>query len=173
MVGGDDADVDPGAADLRRAQAGRRLRLRARRPGRRRALRQDGPQRHRVRHHAGLRRGLRAAGRRRHRDRRARRVPQLAAGHGHPVLAARPAGAGRWTRTRSWRRSAGYAQDSGEGRWTVEAAIDHAVPMPVITRRAVRPVRLPAGRLPGDEGRRRPAQPVRRPRRHRSRSRRP
>ncbi|HVU61034.1 MAG TPA: decarboxylating 6-phosphogluconate dehydrogenase [Mycobacteriales bacterium] len=27
----------------------------------------------------------------------------------------------------------GFAQDSGEGRWTVEAAIDHAVPMPVIT----------------------------------------
>ncbi|MBW1598832.1 decarboxylating 6-phosphogluconate dehydrogenase [Streptomyces sp. JJ38] len=27
----------------------------------------------------------------------------------------------------------GYAQDSGEGRWTVEAAIDHAVPLPAIT----------------------------------------
>jgi 6-phosphogluconate dehydrogenase len=27
----------------------------------------------------------------------------------------------------------GYAQDSGEGRWTVQAAIDHAVPLPVIT----------------------------------------
>src|SRR6478736_669682 len=27
----------------------------------------------------------------------------------------------------------GYAQDSGEGRWTIEAAIDYAVPMPVIT----------------------------------------
>jgi 6-phosphogluconate dehydrogenase len=27
----------------------------------------------------------------------------------------------------------GYAQDSGEGRWTVEAAVDHAVPLPVIT----------------------------------------
>jgi 6-phosphogluconate dehydrogenase len=27
----------------------------------------------------------------------------------------------------------GYAQDSGEGRWTVEAAINNAVPMPVIT----------------------------------------
>lgn len=27
----------------------------------------------------------------------------------------------------------GYAQDSGEGRWTVEAAIDHAVPLPVIS----------------------------------------
>jgi 6-phosphogluconate dehydrogenase len=27
----------------------------------------------------------------------------------------------------------GYAEDSGEGRWTVEAAIDHAVPMPAIS----------------------------------------
>jgi 6-phosphogluconate dehydrogenase len=27
----------------------------------------------------------------------------------------------------------GYAADSGEGRWTVEAAIEHAVPLPVIT----------------------------------------
>ena len=27
----------------------------------------------------------------------------------------------------------GYAQDSGEGRWTVEAAIDLAVPLPAIT----------------------------------------
>ena len=26
-----------------------------------------------------------------------------------------------------------YAQDSGEGRWTIEAAIENAVPMPVIT----------------------------------------
>jgi 6-phosphogluconate dehydrogenase len=27
----------------------------------------------------------------------------------------------------------GYAEDSGEGRWTVEAAVDHAVPLPAIT----------------------------------------
>jgi 6-phosphogluconate dehydrogenase len=27
----------------------------------------------------------------------------------------------------------GYAEDSGEGRWTVEAAINHAVPLPAIT----------------------------------------
>jgi len=26
----------------------------------------------------------------------------------------------------------GYAEDSGEGRWTVEAAIDHAVPLNTI-----------------------------------------
>jgi 6-phosphogluconate dehydrogenase len=28
---------------------------------------------------------------------------------------------------------AGYAEDSGEGRWTVEAAIDNAVPLSAIT----------------------------------------
>lgn len=27
----------------------------------------------------------------------------------------------------------GYAQDSGEGRWMVQAAVEHAVPLPVIT----------------------------------------
>jgi 6-phosphogluconate dehydrogenase len=27
----------------------------------------------------------------------------------------------------------GVAQDSGEGRWTAQAAIDHGVPMPVIS----------------------------------------
>ncbi|WP_436758087.1 phosphogluconate dehydrogenase (NAD(+)-dependent, decarboxylating) [Streptosporangium sp. V21-05] len=27
----------------------------------------------------------------------------------------------------------GYAQDSGEGRWAVQAAVEHAVPLPVIT----------------------------------------
>ncbi len=30
-------------------------------------------------------------------------------------------------------RLRGHAQDSGEGRWTVQAAVDHAVPLPVIT----------------------------------------
>jgi 6-phosphogluconate dehydrogenase len=27
----------------------------------------------------------------------------------------------------------GYAEDSGEGRWTIEAAVEHAVPLPAIT----------------------------------------
>ncbi|MFK0058347.1 phosphogluconate dehydrogenase (NAD(+)-dependent, decarboxylating) [Streptomyces werraensis] len=31
------------------------------------------------------------------------------------------------------RKLRGYAEDSGEGRWTVEAAIDNAVPLPAIT----------------------------------------
>ena len=59
----------------------------------------------------------------------------------------------------------GYADDTGEGRWTVDEAVRLAVPLNVITAVAVRPVRLPAGRLARDEGRRRAAQPVRRPRR--------
>ena len=99
---------------------------------RRRALLQDGPQRHRVRHDAGLRRGLRAAPGRRHRRER------------HRGLRTRGA---QGTVIRSWlldllvRRLhedpdlaeiRGYAEDSGEGRWTVEAAIDNAVPMPAI-----------------------------------------
>ena len=56
----------------------------------------------------------------------------LDAGHGDPVLAARPAGAG----ARGGPELAeirGYVDDSGEGRWTVEEAINHAVPVPVIT----------------------------------------
>jgi 6-phosphogluconate dehydrogenase len=31
------------------------------------------------------------------------------------------------------KRLRGYAEDSGEGRWTIQAGIDHAVPTPVIT----------------------------------------
>ena len=39
----------------------------------------------------------------------------------------------RWPNRRSLRSSAGDVADSGEGRWTVEAAIDEAVAAPVIT----------------------------------------
>ena len=56
--------------------------------------------------------------------------------------------------------------DSGEGRWTVEEAVDRGVPAPVITVGPLRPLRLPGeGRLRPTAGRR-PAQPVRRPRLH-------
>ena len=73
MIGGDDAIVrrlDPIFAALapatdaaprtpgRQAGVDRRARLPALRTGRRRPFRQDGPQRHRVRHDGGLRRGL-------------------------------------------------------------------------------------------------------------------
>jgi 6-phosphogluconate dehydrogenase len=39
----------------------------------------------------------------------------------------------------------GFVQDSGEGRWTVEAAIEEAVPADVITVGALRPLPLAAG----------------------------
>ena len=58
----------------------------------------------------------------------------------------------------------GYADDSGEGRWTVEAGIDNAVADSGDHRGSLCAVRLPARRLPRDEGRRRDAQPVRRSR---------
>ena len=138
----------------------------------RRALLQDGPQRHRVRHDAGLRRGLGAAREGRRGRQRHRGLPLLARGHRDPVLAARPAGRRARRRRRTSTRSRGYAEDSGEGRWTVEAAIDNAVATAGDHRGAVRPVRLPPGRQPGDEGGRGDAQPVRRPRRQ-DRARRP
>ena len=39
----------------------------------------------------------------------------------------------------------GFVQDSGEGRWTVEAAIEEAVPAEVISVGALRPFPLAAG----------------------------
>ena len=136
--------------------------------GRRRALRQDGSQRHRVRDDAGLRRGLGAA--RRPTD-LVTDVPGhhrvLAEGHRRPVLAARPAVRAPWTSDDAPVASCeGYAQDSGEGRWTVEAAIDHAVPLPVITAALFARFASPAGGLAGDEGRGGAARPVRRSRDH-------
>ena len=57
-----------------------------------------------------------------------------------------------------------YVEDSGEGRWTLEDAIDRRIPMPALAAVAVRALRVPRpGRLRG-EGQRRAAQPVRRPR---------
>ena len=132
MVGGDDEHVAPADADLRGAQAGGRVRLRARRPGRRRALREDGPQRHRVRADARLRRGLRAAA----------RPPSWSTDVPGVIKSWREG-----TVVRSWlldlldraldedpelAELRGYADDTGEGRWTVEEAIRLAVPMNVI-----------------------------------------
>ena len=39
----------------------------------------------------------------------------------------------------------GFVQDSGEGRWTVEAAIEEAVPADVLSSGALRPLPLAAG----------------------------
>ena len=40
----------------------------------------------------------------------------------------------------------GRVSDSGEGRWTIKAAIDEAVPVPVLTDRALRALQLRAAR---------------------------
>ena len=104
----------PGA-DPRRARAGDRTsrarrdrpaRLAALRPVRRRALREDGPQRRRVRADAGLRRGLRRVRQVRVRARQRRRSPTCGA---RARSCAR--GCANWPRARSkptatsWRRS--------------------------------------------------------------------
>ena len=35
-------------------------------------------------------------------------------------------------RTRSWMTITGYVEDSGEGRWTVQQAVETGVPVPVM-----------------------------------------
>ena len=90
MAGGDEQGHQGGPAGLRRPAPGwpARRGIRARRPDRRRPLREDGAQRHRVRDHAGLGRGLRdhghpqghREGRRRARSRRGSAAPSCARG---------------------------------------------------------------------------------------------
>ena len=58
----------------------------------------------------------------------------------------------------------GWVADSGEGRWTVQDAIDHDVPAPIITLVAAGALPQPPGRELLGEGARRAAQPVRRAR---------
>ena len=102
-------------------------------PDRRRPLREDGPQRDRVRDDAGLRRGLRLF------DSCEYELDNAKVAH-------------LWMQgsvVRSWlcelaarafeqegnelANIAPYVEDSGEGRWTIEDAIDRRVPVPVIT----------------------------------------
>ena len=92
MVGGDDEPVRAARADLRDARA--RGRLRARRPARRGALREDGPQRDRVRADAVVRGGVRDHGALRVRPRPARDLRHLALRLGRPLVAARAAALG-------------------------------------------------------------------------------
>ena len=170
----------------RRAVAGR-AGLSALRPERRRALREDGPQRHRVRHHGRLRRGpehppprqRRQGGPRRRRDRAAGAPASTTSTTSTPPRSPRCGGAAAWSR--SWlldltaagaarvpdarRASPGRVSDSGEGRWTSIAAIDEGVPGAGADRRALLALRLArAGQLrrPGAVG---DAPAVRRPRR--------
>ena len=121
----------PARADLPLARAGGRL------PPRRRAgrgpLREDGPQRDRVRPDAGLRRGLR--------DHARERVPARPRGDreaveprlGRALVAARAGRARVHGTARTSTHLKGWVADSGEGRWTVQEAIDRDVPAPVIT----------------------------------------
>ena len=64
----------------------------------------------------------------------------------------------------SFAEISGYTDDSGEGRWTVEEAINHRVPTPVIAASLFARFAVPAGRLADDEGGCGTAQSVRRPR---------
>ncbi len=56
----------------------------------------------------------------------------LARGHRSSSPGCSTCSTGRSTRTRSWPSMRGYADDTGEGRWTVDEAIRLAVPMNVI-----------------------------------------
>ena len=90
MVGGDAAAVTPLEPIFNDARA--RRRLPPRRWARRGPLREDGPQRHRVRPDAGVRRGLRDHARERLRPRPRRDLGAVDAGLGRPLVAARAAG---------------------------------------------------------------------------------
>jgi 6-phosphogluconate dehydrogenase (decarboxylating) len=58
----------------------------------------------------------------------------------------------------------GYVEDSGEGRWTVEEAIERSVPVPVLMLFPFRPLYVAPGRLVLGESDRRAAQRIRRSR---------
>ncbi len=100
--------------------AGARGRLPVLRRGRRRALHEDGPQRHRVRDHAGLRRGLRHPPRLRLRPRPRGRRAHVEQRIGHPLVAAR---AGRQRlreggqRPREHHTAGSPTRARGAGRW--------------------------------------------------------
>ena len=131
----------PGAAASRHRREG----LPALRPHRRRPLREDGPQRHRVRHHGGLRRGAQHPQARRRRQADAGRPtprPRRCADpehyqydldlpRGRRGLAPRQRDRARGCSTSPRARLledpaledfAGRVSDSGEGRWTLQAA---------------------------------------------------
>ena len=133
-------------------------------PHRRGPLREDGPQRHRVRAHGRVRRGPEHPPPRQRRQAEARRStprprrcenPELyqydfdLAGHRrgvaarqrHRLVAARPDGRGAAAQTPTSSEFAGRVSDSGEGRWTLKAAIDEGVPAPILVDGALRALR--------------------------------
>ena len=157
MIGGDKDAVDRldpifsalapgrgrhrGHARPQRPRSACRARLHALRSKRRRAFRQDDPQRHRVRPHAGLCRGVQHPARRRLRRiaggpalsaRSARHRRGLAPRQRHRLLAPRPHRHGVGGRPEALAYS-GFVEDSGEGRWTIKAAIEEAVPADVLS----------------------------------------
>ena len=138
---------------------GRSARVPALRAVRGRAFRQDGAQRHRVRRDGRVRGGPEPAGARQRRDaqrrggcgdraalrpallpvraqrRRDRRA--VAPRQHHRLAAARSDGGragARWTARSGF---GGRVADSGEGRWTVQAAIEVGVPAYVLSRGAL------------------------------------
>ena len=174
---GRDGDAAPG-----------RERLPALRPDRRRPLREDGPQRDRVRDDGRLRRGAEhpaatptpaSDSARADAETAPLEHPEyyqydldiadgrrgLAARQRDRLLAARPDRRGAAANRPTSSDFAGRVSDSGEGRWTSIAAIDEGVPAPVLTDRAVLALRLARPRRLRRQGALGDAQAVRRPRR--------
>ena len=130
MVGGHPESVEQLDPDPRRARpAGRLAPLRRRR---RRALREDDPQRDRVRDHAGLRRGLRGHAQVALPDRARGGLRLLEPRVGRPLVAAELAEKAFQEEGNDLEGLGGNVSDSGEGRWTLADAIDLDVPTPVI-----------------------------------------
>ena len=132
---------------------------------RRRPLREDGPQRHRVRADAGLRRGLRPVRQVASSTSTTRRSRTCGC---RARSCAR--GCASWRRSPSSRRattsptSTAYTDDSGEGRWTIEDAMDKDVPTPVITASLYARFYTPRQRRVHRQDAVRAARAVRRPR---------
>ena len=147
--------TSPRTPGREKARRHRRAGLPALRAERRRPLRQDGPQRHRVRPHGRLRRGPRHPARTptsasRQHEVDAETTPLRDPEHYQYDLNL-PDIAEVWRRgsvIASWlldltatalledpalAKFAGRVSDSGEGRWTIKAAIDEGVPAPVLT----------------------------------------
>ena len=172
MIGGPDATVDAARSDLQARSRPASTRPSERTPGRtgdpapeeqgylhcgperRRPLREDGAQRHRVRAHGGVRGGAQHPAQRQRRARARRRADAETAPLRNPEAYSYDLDVAKVAEV--WRRGSvvaswlldltasalnesptldefsGRVSDSGEGRWTVAAAIDEGVPAPVI-----------------------------------------
>ena len=119
---------------------------RARRPHRRRPLRQDGAQRHRVRHAAGVRRRLRDPAPVEDSSSTCTRFARSGITAAWCAPGCNELAERAFAEVPSSTSIRGYVDDSGEGRWTVQEAIDQGVPAPVITLSLADAVRVPAGR---------------------------